>query len=285
MTDGASPRGAVRSGPAVSVVGRQRRRVEERRRVAAAEVHGRLGGGRWGDEARGEVAVAGVVALGAGAVALVEVERVAERVVVELAAAEVVVRPRGRAAAAEPPDEGLPPRAGHQLRPLAHLEHRVHRALPPGLLLRRGAAAYPLVGGGGGGPGEAAAPAAPAREEGRLRLVHARGVGVHRPPEGRVARTRKTLPSCVGWLRGRGARRLEFSGGSFWGLLASWAAPCAGGRTGVVFIGRRFRRGREWSQRLARLADVGLEPRARGPRNVRKPAALTFSLPTDGAGE
>jgi len=191
MTDG-----AVRSGPAGSVVGRQRRRVEERRRVAAAEVHGRLGGGRRGDEARGEVAVAGVVALGAGAVALVEVERVAERVVVELAAAaEVVVGTRGWPAAAEPPDEGLPPRAGHQLRPLAHLEHRVHRALPPGLLLRP---ADPLVGGGRGGPGEAAAPAAPAREEGRLRLVHARGFGVHRPPEGRVARARKTLPSCVG---------------------------------------------------------------------------------------
>jgi hypothetical protein len=104
-----------RSGPSGSVVGRLGRRVEERRRVAAAEVHGGLGGGRRADEARGEVAVAGVVALGAGAVALVEVERVAEGVVVELAAAEVVVRPRGRPGAAEPPDEGLPARPGHQL--------------------------------------------------------------------------------------------------------------------------------------------------------------------------
>jgi hypothetical protein len=218
-----------RSGPAGSVVKRQRRRAEERRRVAAAEVHGRLGGGRRSDEARGEVAVAGVVALGGGAVALVEVERVAERVVVELAAAEVVVvRPRGRAAAAEPPDEGLPPRAGHQLRPLAHLEHRVHRALPPGLLRRRrrGAAADPLVGGGGGGgggPGEAAAPPAPAREEGRLRLVHARGrraavVGVHRPPGGSCGAARKPSSAFAHRLRGRGARRLDLLGRESWPL-------------------------------------------------------------------
>jgi hypothetical protein len=232
-----------RSGAAGSVVGRQRRRAEERRRVAAAEVHGRLGGGRRSDEARGEVAVAGVVALGGGAVALVEVERVAERVVVELAAAEVVVvRPRGRAAAAEPPDEGLPPRAGHQLRPLAHLEHRVHRALPPGLLRRRRrrrrGAADPLVGGGGGGgggPGEAAAPPAPAREEGRLRLVHARGrraavVGVHRPPGGVVWRGTETLFCVPSQAQGQGPRRA--AAGSFGeGVLAF------GQRATAVFIG------------------------------------------------
>jgi hypothetical protein len=185
MTNTMVPAG--RSDPAGAVVARRRqlRRGEERRRVAAAEVHGRLCGVRRGDEAGGEVAIAGVVALGAGTVPFVEVERVAERVVVELPS-KVVVRPRGPVAP-EPADEVLPPRTGHELRPLPHLEHRVHRALPPALLLCSGGAADPLVRGGGrGGPGEEAAPAAPAREEGRLRFVRARGrraavvVGVHR---------------------------------------------------------------------------------------------------------
>lgn len=171
----------------------RRRVVEQRRRVAAAEVHGGFGGGGGGrrrrDEAGGEVAVAGVVALRAAraAVALVEIERVAERVVVELppaatasASSAVVVVPW---AAPEPPDEGLPPRPGHQLRPLPHLEHRVHGALPPALLLRP---ADPLVGRRRRGPGEAAAPPPAPREEGRLRFVHPRRaaaaaeVGVHR---------------------------------------------------------------------------------------------------------
>ena len=181
--------------------------MEERRRVAAAEVHGGLGGGGRGGEAGGEVAVAaGVVAgLGGGAVALVEVERVAERVVVELAAAEVVVRAGPAGAAPEAADEGLPARPRRQLRPLPHLEQRVHRALPPVLLLpaqRRRRPAHALVGGrggrGGGPAGEAAAPAAPAREEGRLRLVHpAAVVGVHRLAA-TVDRGRKETPAPPG---------------------------------------------------------------------------------------
>jgi hypothetical protein len=164
-----------RSGPTGAIVGvRRRRRVEERRRVSASEVHRRPCGLRRGDEAGGEVAVAGVVALGAGAVPLVEVKRVAERVVVELPP-EVVVRPR-RAVATEPPDEGLPLGPGDELRPLPDLEDR---ALPPALLLRssrrRGRAETLVRGGGGCGPREAAASAALAREEGRLRFVCARG--------------------------------------------------------------------------------------------------------------
>ncbi|KAE8783032.1 hypothetical protein D1007_43581 [Hordeum vulgare] len=38
--------------------------------------------------------------------------------------------------AAEPPDEGLPARAGHQLRPVPHLHQRVHPAPPPPAPLR-----------------------------------------------------------------------------------------------------------------------------------------------------
>uniref|UniRef100_A0A8R7QVI7 Uncharacterized protein n=1 Tax=Triticum urartu TaxID=4572 RepID=A0A8R7QVI7_TRIUA len=242
-----------RSGPRGAVGGR---RGEERRRVAAAEVHGGLGGGGRGGEAGGEVAVAaGVVAagVGGGAVALVEVERIAERVVVELAgAAEGVVVRAG--AAAEAPDEGLPARARRQLRPLPHLEQRVHRALPPVLLLpaqrrRRRPAAGALVGerggrgGRGGGPaGEAAAPAAPAREEGRLRLVYtAAVVGVHR-----LASPRRGRGS---WMEGGKETPAPAAEPMWLGLVSSACravAPCRGSgwRAGLLSGGRPPRAGR-----------------------------------------
>ncbi|KAG2610597.1 hypothetical protein PVAP13_4KG200203 [Panicum virgatum] len=137
---------------------------EQRRRVAAAEVHGRPGGGRRRrDEARGEVEVPRVVVVALGpAAAAVEVERVAERVVAELPAAGPVAR--AAAAEPEPADEGLPPRAGHQLRPLPRLHQRVHPAPPPPAAARRRPAA----------PAPDAVPPLLAR---RLRAARARGRG------------------------------------------------------------------------------------------------------------
>ncbi|CAL9178956.1 unnamed protein product, partial [Musa hybrid cultivar] len=112
-----------------------------------SEIYGRLGRRRRGGEPGGEVAVARVVPFWAPAVALVEVEGVAEGVVLELR------RPHPPASAAatavpvavEAADEGLPPRTRHQLRPLPHLHHRPHHPSPPPAVVSRATSAAASV--------------------------------------------------------------------------------------------------------------------------------------------
>lgn len=62
---------------------------------------------------------------------LVEIHRVTQGVVLEIHV--LAPAPAPAPVPIEPPDERLPPGAGHQLRPLADLHHRADASLPQGV--------------------------------------------------------------------------------------------------------------------------------------------------------
>ncbi|CAL9748969.1 unnamed protein product [Musa acuminata subsp. burmannicoides] len=94
---------------------------ERRRVVGTPKIHRRRGRCRRSGVPGGE-SPSNAVAVGVAAQPFVEVEGITEGVVSE---------PAVPGPAAEPPDEGLPSGAGHDLRPLPHFHDHLHSSPPP----------------------------------------------------------------------------------------------------------------------------------------------------------